>query len=371
MWKSRFWLFIGVVAFGVVWAGPNPAYADDKEAEADKLLRRGVELRRAHDDEAAAREFRKAYDLMRTPRAAAQLGLAKQALGLWEDAERFLGEALRSPEDAWVAKNKSTLDMAMGIIQGQLGRVEVIGDPEGADVAINGRRVGKLPIGEPVRVSAGQVDVDVTAAGYSPVQRTVTLVGGQYQRVVVHLSKVEAPPVASTESAAKPVSGPTVTASATSTDTSTPTSPSASVGASVTASAHANEEGPSSARIALKWTAAGLAVAGVAAGVIGVVKHGSDVDAFDNHSCRVKDGMGVLATSGMTDTTCQSLLETYQTDTNIAVAGFVAGGAFAVTWLVLLLTEPTPSTGTTAHAASRSFCLPSAGGIGVSCMGHF
>jgi hypothetical protein len=371
MRKTSLWFIIGAVAFGVVWGGRNPAFADDKQAEADKLLRRGVELRRAHDDEAAAREFRKAYDLVRTPRAAAQLGMAKQALGLWEDAEQYLGEALRSPEDAWVAKNKPTLDGAMGIIQTHLGRVEVIGDPEGAEVAINGRRVGKLPLGEPVRVSAGQVDVDVAATGYSPVQRTVTLVGGQYQRVVVHLLKVEAAPpapVASTNSAAMPISAPTVTSSSTSTDASTPTS--ASAGASVTASSETTEHGPSGTRVALKWTAAGLAVAGVATGIVGVVMHGSDVSAFDNHPCRVKDGMGVLV-NGMADSRCQSLLDAYQTDQKIAVAGFVAGGALAATWLILFLTEPTPSTRTAEQAARHPLCAPSLGGLGVSCAGRF
>jgi len=369
MWKPRLWFIIGVVALGVVWTGRNPALADDKEGEADKLIRRGVELRRARDDEAAAREFRKAYDLARTPRAAAQLGLAKQALGLWEDAERYLGEALRSPEDAWVAKNKPTLDVAMSIIQTHLGRVEVIGDPEGAEVAINGRRVGKLPLGGPVRVSAGQVDVDVTASGYSPVQRTMPLVAGQYQRVVVHLVRVDAAPlapVAGTDSAARPASAPLVA----STDASTPTSPSASAGASITASSERTEHGPSRTRLALKWTAAGLAVAGVATGIVGVVMHSSDVSAFDDHPCRVKDGMGVLV-NGMADSRCQSLLDAYQTDQKIAIAGFVAGGAFAAAWLALFLTEPAPSTRTAEQAARRPLCAPDLGGVGFSCTGRF
>jgi hypothetical protein len=369
MRKTSLFLVILAFAHGVVW-GRNPAFADDKQAEAEKLLRRGVELRRAHDDEAAAREFRKAYDLLRTPRAAAQLGLAKQALGLWEEAERYLGEALRSPQDAWVAKNKPTLDVAMGTIQTHLGRVEVIGDPAGAEVAINGRRVGTLPLGEPARVSAGQVDVDVAASGYSPVQRTVTLVGGQYQRVVVHLVRVDAAPVASADSAAKAVATPAVTSSSTSIDTSTSTSPSASVGASVTASSQRTEHGPSGTRLALKWTAAGLAVAGVATGIVGAVRHGSDVSAFDDHPCRIRDGMGVTV-SGVADSRCQSLLETYQADQKIAIAGFVAGGAFAATWLVLVLTEPTPSTRTAERVARHPLCAPSLGSIGFSCTGRF
>ena len=157
--------------------------------DAEKLIRHGIELRKAHDDEGAARAFQQAYDQVHTPRAAGQLGLAEQALGRWEDAERHVGEALRTGGDPWVAKNRATLDEALGMIQAHLGRVEIIGDPEGAEVSVNGRSVGKLPLQGAVRVSAGEVEVEIHAPGYVMAQRTLTIVGGQYQRLVLHLTK--------------------------------------------------------------------------------------------------------------------------------------------------------------------------------------
>jgi hypothetical protein len=305
----------------------------------------------ARDDEAAAREFRKAYDLVPTPRAAAQLGLAKQALGLWEDAERYVSEAMRAPKDEWVAKNRATLNDALGTIQLHLARLEVIGDPEGAEVAVKGRSVGKLPLAEAVRVSAGEVDVDVRAPGYSPVQRTLTLIGGQYQRVVIHLTKVDAAPAplpALVSTNSEPAPTPTSTA----------------------APGDAAEGGPSGIRIALKWTAGCLAVAGLATGMIGTVLHGNNVSKFDDHPCRNKDGAGVLV-DGTPDATCQSLLDSFQTDQTIAIVGFVAAGAFAATWLALFLTEPSPPAGPAAHAARRPWCVPNLGAVGVSCVARF
>ena len=62
-----------------------------------RLIRHGIELRKVHDDEGAAREFQKAYDQVHTPRAAGQLGLAEQALGRWEDAERHVGRRCTRP----------------------------------------------------------------------------------------------------------------------------------------------------------------------------------------------------------------------------------------------------------------------------------
>jgi hypothetical protein len=71
------------------------------------LIRRGIELRKAHDDPGAVPYFQKAYDLVHTPRAARQPGLAEQALGRWEDAEQHVREALgmwapaSSPSPGW------------------------------------------------------------------------------------------------------------------------------------------------------------------------------------------------------------------------------------------------------------------------------
>src|SRR4051812_32537894 len=90
-----------IVAVSALGIAGGTAFAGGAQQEADKLLRHGVELRKAHNDEAAALEFQKAYDLVHTPRAAGQLGLAKQALGLWEEAERYVGEAVHAAEDAW------------------------------------------------------------------------------------------------------------------------------------------------------------------------------------------------------------------------------------------------------------------------------
>ena len=184
---------------------PAARAGQDSHAEAERLIHHGIQLRRAHDDEGAQREFRKAYDLARTPRAAAQLGLAEQALGRWEDAERHVSEAVAAPGDPWVAKNRPALEGALGTIQAHLGRIEVIGDPVGASVSVNGKATGNLPLPDAVRVSAGEVDVDVRAPGYTPAQRTVSIVGGQYQKLVIHLAKEEPP-------APEPVATPIATA---------------------------------------------------------------------------------------------------------------------------------------------------------------
>jgi hypothetical protein len=210
-----------------------------------------------------------------------------------------------------------------------------------------------------VRVSAGQVDVEMRSPGYVPAQRTLTIVGGQYQRLVLHLAK-EAPP----EVRAAGVTAPSTGGEA---STGPGTGPLTPVGNSTAA-----EAPPSPARRVVKWSAAGLAVIGLAVGVTGTILHANNVSKFDTHSptCGVRNGIGV-GPDGNPNADCQSLLTAYQNDTTWAIVGFAGAGAFAVTWLVLQLTEGPSHPATAEQAMARPLCIPSSSGLGLSCAVRF
>src|SRR3954464_3505015 len=156
----------------------RPAWAGDS-AEAEALIRQGVDLRAQKKDERALPLFEKAYQLSRTPRTAGQLGLVEMALGYFVDAEKYLGEAVASPDHPWVAKNLATLKAQLATAKSQIGELCVMGEPAGAEVLVNGKSVGRLPLSAPVRLDKGRVDVQVRAAGYLPASDTVTMVGGK------------------------------------------------------------------------------------------------------------------------------------------------------------------------------------------------
>jgi hypothetical protein len=343
--------FVGVVAGLFVVLSPLSRAEAQTPDDAETLIRRGIELRKAHDDEGAVRAFQQAYDQVHTPRAAGQLGLAEQALGRWEDAERHVGEALRTASNPWVAKNRATLDEAIGTIQAHIGRVEILGDPGGAEVSVNGRTVGKLPLPDAVRVSAGEVDVEIRAPGFVPAHRTLTIVGGQYQRVALHLTKEATAPI--------PTPGPTLA--------STQSAPSAAIAVSASGSS----QPPSQLRTVIKWSAAGVAGVGLAVGVIATIAHGKNVSAFNARQpgCADNNGKAVHA-DGTPAPECQGDLNAYRSDTTWAIVGFAAAGAFAATWLVLQLTEGSHPAG--AHQALlKPICAPSSSGLGIGCAVRF
>jgi len=316
----------------------------------EKLNDEGVELRRKGDDRGALEAFQKAYDMTHSPRATAQLGLVYQALGRWELAGPLVEKALQSPGDGWVKKYQPQLQDALSTIRQHLARIELTGEPPGAEVTVNGVAAGKLPLPGPLTVSIGTVDLQVRADGYQPDIRKINLGAFQYEHVFVRLDKLpEARPIVVEHVQAdegRPASSPPPPAPP-ARDTSSSVSP----------------------RAVIKWSALGLGAAGIATGVAATILHESKISDFNNAaggSCQDRGGTAVDGNS-KPNADCQSALDGAHTARTWQIIGFATGGAFAVTWLVLQLTEPDGDAGT----KTTWNCTPSLTNPGAACAVRF
>jgi hypothetical protein len=173
-----------ILALALVMGPRGASAADDAEA----LIQKAIKLRQAGDDQAARVELRRAYELSPTPRAAAQLGMCEHALGRWAEADAHLTEALRASKDAWVAKNRDVLEGSLAVVRKFVARVEIAGDPVGAEVLINGHVVGKLPLADAVVVNAGRVDVELRAPGHRSGNTTIDVAAGHTKSIVLRLA---------------------------------------------------------------------------------------------------------------------------------------------------------------------------------------
>ena len=152
--------------------------------------------------------------------------------------------------------------------------------------------------------------MELHAPGYVPTQRTVTIVAGQYQRLVLHLAK-EAP--ASDTPAVTSAGGDQKPAAE-----STPVTP-------LVATPPPADE-PSTARTVVKWSAAGLAGVGLVVGIVAAIEHGNNVSAFDAHTmppCFDNNGTA-LHKDGTRAPECQGNLDSYRSDKTWAIVGFAA-----------------------------------------------
>lgn len=195
MKRSLAWVrWLGaMVSFLAAVAGASAPSAATTDEQVEASIKKGVALRRAGNDEAALPEFKKAYDLSHSARAAGQVGLCEQALGLWAEAHDHLVEALQSPDDAWVKKNRAVLEEQVAAANGHVGRVEINGEPAGAQVYVNGRPVGRLPLDRPLKLATGRIRIELRAPSHLSAEESVDLKPGAYERVGIRLVRSPEP----------------------------------------------------------------------------------------------------------------------------------------------------------------------------------
>ncbi len=335
-------LAVFAVLAGLWLAPPSLAFAQVSAAagEVEELLRKSNDLRRSGYDQGALPLLQKAYSLDPSPRTAVQLGLVEQALGRWADADLHLATGLLAKDDGWIKRNRSVIEEALSRVKMNVGRVEVTGEPAGAEVLVGGRPVGKVPLKEAVAVSAGTVDVELRAAGYQPALRTLTIAGGQYQPVVIRLQREALGRVA--------MAG-------------------GDVATDPTGDLAARADSPTSGRTwAGRILLAGAAV-GAGVGIYAVIDRYRGVDAFNTRRCIETPRGDIVLQSGERDGKCESLAADYKGATTLAIVGFAAAAALGGTAVILKLTEAPSSE----SVAWRPRCTLDWMTRGLSCAGRF
>jgi tetratricopeptide (TPR) repeat protein len=319
-------------------------------AEAEALIRQARELRSVGKDARAYPLLQRAYEAETTPRTAAQLGLVEMQLGYWIAAERHLAESLSAPRDPWIAANRADLEGSLVRVRAAIGEVVVNGTPAGARVSVNGWVAGTLPLATPIRAGEGPLNVDLSAPGFAPLTRSLTVVGGQRQEVQVSMTRL-------------PEGGAVATTSFT---------PPPGVGVSGTLPDPA--DGGIDSRRGLPWRPIGWTAAVLGAGAVGVgiwqnLEWRRNFQKFENYQ--------VAATAGQLPSAprecgaaernrgapgCDRIYKDMERSKKLAIAGYAAGGLFAAGALAALLLSSRPE-------GTALACAPSA--FGGSCQMRF
>lgn len=309
------------------------------DAEAEALITRGITLREQGKDDEALGLFRSAYTKSPSPRAGAQVALAEQALGLWVAAEADLMRALAVESDPWILKNRAALEGALAVIRRRLGSLEIRGN-DGADVVLDGVRLGALPATAPFRVEAGKRNLELRAKGFHPTTRAIEIPAGGVARETVTLVALSADPAAS------PAGAP----------------------------AHDDDgrSDPGRTQRLLGWTFTGIGGALLVTGGVGFVVRKGHVDDYNSSSC---PGLGAAQPAE-----CDDKIESARTWLTVSIVSLIAGGVFAIGGITLVATAPRRDRSAAAAPRSpkpsgvRASCAPTAlGGAGASlaCVGTF
>jgi hypothetical protein len=301
-----------VAAFSLLLLGGLGGVAAAEE-DPELLIRQGVALRKAGEDSKAQGYFQRAFDIAKTPRSAAQLGLVEHALGLWAASESHLGQALAAANDSWIAANQTTLQDSLKVVRSHLGRLRVTGSPLGAHVRVAGADRGELPLSDVLYAVPGSVAVEVTADGHETLRRTLALEAGQENRLEVHLTSVDVP--------------------------------GQSGGRAENDQRTADEAVPAWRR-PLAWGAGISAAVFLAGGTIALLASNSNYDTFNRQRVSGTDDPLCSKTQpGHGGAHCQSLLSAGDRDKTLAIVGFAGGAALAATSAILFATSSSRSAG--------------------------
>lgn len=134
------------------------------------LLIEGEGLIAAGNRTDGVKRLEKSYALHRTAHTAGALGLAQEEMGRLGRAEQLVEAALEERSDPWVKKHKRELRLARRRLTGKGASLYIVGENAGAEITVNGRVVGKLPLPEmgKIRVGEGPVTIKARQGGYDP-----------------------------------------------------------------------------------------------------------------------------------------------------------------------------------------------------------
>jgi tetratricopeptide (TPR) repeat protein len=165
----RYWVGLAIVATTLSLA--QVAYADD----AKDLFQRGAAAYREGQYEKAISLFREAYRQHPYPELVYNTGQAYEKLGDTPRALESFREYLRLSPDA---SDRATVEKRIQALEQRLakkglGEISVSSTPSGADVLVDGQRVGKTPWAG--KVKPGSHTITLTLAGHDSIQRNVEL----------------------------------------------------------------------------------------------------------------------------------------------------------------------------------------------------
>ena len=243
---------------------------------------------------------------------------------------------------------------ALTMARAQIGELAIQGSPAGAEVVVNGRPAGVLPLSSTIKVPARNTEVVVRAPGHTERRELVPIAGGQRHQLTVNLEKIEKPaePARSVITVTNPPPSPTPAAA--------PSAPAVVEHRSADAAASG-----SSLRTAA-WVFGGGALVAAGAGLALNLAARSNRSEFDA-SCTRSEGEIMVDGGPLNIDQCRDRYDAWESYRLWSIVGYATGAAFAVTSAVLFLTSrPTPAA---AHARTHFRCAP--GPNGISCHGMF
>jgi hypothetical protein len=176
----------------VCFSGSALAQSDATRAEARERFDRGLRLVNQRDSDGALAEFARAYELVPHPLVLFNMGLVLASLGRPVEAVDAFDKLLAAPgnlDAERLARVKAELARQLT----RVGQVEIHCSVSGATLEVDGLEVGRAPLSAPVRVASGAHVIGVSASGFVPQRKRLSVAGQASATVEFQLEQLAGP----------------------------------------------------------------------------------------------------------------------------------------------------------------------------------
>jgi len=187
------------------------APTDPAVEQARTHFQQGAALYKEGNFDAALAEFTRAMELAPNYRILYNIGQVHVERHDYVAARLALEEYLRLGKDEISAERREQVERDVANLATRISQLRVSTNVEGAELSVDGVRIGTLPLSAPLFVSAGMRRLIVSKRGYSTVERVISVAGGDESEIAVQLEPIQALPEQSGKisSSSLPVSGRT------------------------------------------------------------------------------------------------------------------------------------------------------------------
>lgn len=191
--KSRLIAFATVI--GIALASPpaisQPAATPTKEAreEAASRFRKGFELFKEGDYQAALIEFRRAYELAPNYNVLYNIGQVYFQLQDYPNALTSLERYVKEGGDQITAKRREEVQRDIDKLRARIANLEVTTNVPDVDIAIDDIPQGKTPLPKPLMVGAGRHRITASKEGFRSVTKVVEVAGADSLKIPLELQE--------------------------------------------------------------------------------------------------------------------------------------------------------------------------------------
>jgi hypothetical protein len=187
---SRIAAFAAALA---VTAPSLPSFAQQptkaQQQEAATRFKKGLELFKDGDYQAALIEFRRANELAPNYNVLYNIGQVYFQLQDYPGALNALERYLNEGGNSIPASRRAEVQRDIDKLKARVANLEITSAVPDAEIAIDDVVIGKSPLNKPIMVSAGKHKVTISKQGFTPVTRVVEIASAESQKV--HLDPVE------------------------------------------------------------------------------------------------------------------------------------------------------------------------------------